>query len=183
MAALYQLAAEYAALLDAVEVLPDEMMDKSTGEVIPADEFLQRLYALEGDLEVKVENCVKVVRSLEADAGTVREEERQLAERRRRLEKRAEDIRSYCSQQMVEAKRPKFKTALFTVYLGPEGKELVIEDAGAIPDSFVKDPPPPPSREQLLDRAALRSALRDAAVPGASLKATGRFPLVVRVGK
>ena len=183
MTALYQLTAEYAALLDAVEVVPGEMTDQTTGEVLTEDDFLTRLYALDGDIEVKVENCVKVVRTLEADATTLRDEERQMAERRRRIEKRVEDLRTYCSGEMVKAKRPKIKTARFTIYLGPEGQEVVIEDAAKIPDTFVKAPPPPPTREQLLDRAALRNALRDALVPGARLNATGRFPLVVRVGR
>lgn len=183
MARLYELTAEYSALMDAVEVAPGEMVDQTTGEVMTADEFLSRMYALEGDIEEKVENCVKVARNLEADATALREEERQMAERRRRIEKRVEDLRGYCSAEMVKAQRPKIKTARFTIYLGPEGQELVVEDANAIPDTFVKEPPPPPSREQLLDRTALRNALREAQVPGARLQATGRFPLVVRVGK
>lgn len=183
MATLYELTAEYAELLDAVEVAPGEQTVPATGEVVTEDEFLRRLYALEGDIDTKVENCVKVVRTLEADATTLRDEERQLAERRRRMEKRVEDLRTYCSQEMVKAKRPKIKTARFTIYLGPEGQEVVIEDATAIPDTFVKEPPPPPTREQLLDRTALRNAMREARVPGAHLQATGRFPLVVRVGK
>lgn len=180
MARLYELTKEYDALLDAVETTPGEVIDKTTGEVMTEDEFLARLYALEGEIDGKVEACAKVVRTLEADAGAIRFEEVQLAERRRRLEKRVDDLRGYMTAEMLKAQRPKVKTALFTIYLGAEGDEVVVQDIAAVPDAFIKPPPP---REALLDRAALRKALKEAAVPGAVIQKNGKFPLTIRVGK
>lgn len=168
---LMEMAKEYRALLDAVEIETGggetELMVPSTGEVVSQDAFLAALYAIEDSIEGKVDGYGSVIEELERSAAEIRDLEKRYAARRQALERRAEQVRSRLSEGLVEAKRDKVKTLRFTVWLAAETKELVILDAAALPDRFFRPPPP---RETLLDRSLLRK--ETAAAGGALFQAT-----------
>lgn len=185
MTTLREMAAEYRELLAAVEVegpepgAETELTVPATGEVVTQDEFLRRLYALEGDIERKVDGCAAVVKELLANAAVLKEEEARLAARRKSHERRADEVKSYLGEQMAAVGREKVKTLRYTVYFGAEGEDLFIDDASAVPDAFLR-PFVPPTREELLNRVALRTELRKNEVPGARLEKNGRRPVIIR---
>ena len=155
---LMEMAEQYRALLDAVEVESDpgaesEVVVPGTGEVLSQDAYLAALYAIEDSIEGKVDGYCAVIRELETTAESLRAVEKRYAARRQALENRAGQTRKRLAEGLTEAKRDKVKTEAWTVWLAAEGKDLVIDAAHLLPDRFFRPPPP---RETLLDRALLK---------------------------
>lgn len=87
----------------------------------------------------------------------------ELADRRRRLEKRVGYRRSVIEQAMAVADLPSIQRPGCTVTLSARAPQLVIADEAEIPARFFKSEPK-------LDKAAVKAALKDGeTVPGASM--------------
>ena len=143
-------------------VLEDGLVfDEETGEVIfDAD----NLDALETERNAKLEAVALFVKSLEAEAAAMREEERKLAERRGRNERKAERLRKYISDSMQRFGDTKLETA--RVSLGFRRSESVeVVDQAALPVEFVKI-----KMTETADKAAIKKALKSGQqVEGAAL--------------
>ena len=79
---LYTIADQY---LQDIQKLQDMDLDEQT--------FADTLESLSGDLEVKATNVAMFVRNLEASAESIKAAEKQMAERRKAIEAKAERIR------------------------------------------------------------------------------------------
>jgi len=178
MPTLLEMAQDYRDLLDAVEDEEgQEVLVPGTGEVIEGDEFLARLYALEGDIERKVDGCCAVVKELEAAGAALREIEKRYAQRRQAFERRTEHLKRYLAAQMVEVKREKVKTLHFTVYFGAVPQRLIIDTPDAVPAEFRKPPQPPP-----IDTMKLKRYVKElgGTLGGCAHLEDGPRPLVIR---
>lgn len=123
---------------------------------------------LKGSVEKrdKLGNCLVW---LEGQADLLREKEKQLADRRRRLERFSEALRSSVHQQMLDwgIKKVEGQEFSFTVKKNPPRVEIL--DQEKIPSEFISYTP-------TIDKAAIRGALEDGKeVPGAEFVQSTRL--------
>lgn len=147
---LYQIAAEYAALLDAPDDADVEALLGSVG----------------GELEAKAVAIAHVLRELDAEADTIRAEEVRLADRRQAHERRAARIREYLRASMEQAGVAKVKHALFTISLRQGPGRVVVLDASQVPAEYLHAPKAP----EVDRRAVMDAAKRGEAVPGCTVE-------------
>ena len=151
--ALYKLADDYNALMD-----------------LEGEEDIQdALLAIIGkDIERKAENICKLVTMLEASAAQFREEEKRIANRRKAMENRAENIREYMKNTLLEANIEKVEAGTFKVSISLSPGSVSIDDLEAIPPRFLTVIP-----EQFVpDKNAIKAAIKNGEeVRGAHIEA------------
>ena len=102
---LYVLGAQYAQILEALE----------SGDYENDQCLKDTLEGLEGEINDKVENMCKLMRSIEADEIALKAEEKRLAAKRMTLEDRRESIKDYMEKELIKVKIDKVKTPIFSV--------------------------------------------------------------------
>ena len=122
---LYELTAEYKNILDLIEV------DDSEGLKLALEQ-------LDGEIETKVENSVKVIKSIEGDILALKEEEKRLAGRRKALENKVSSMKEYIEHNLNFIDDKKVKTTLFTVAMQNNKKSVNILNEEVIPEEYVK---------------------------------------------
>lgn len=148
---LYELADQYETLL--------EMASDDTGN----DMLAEYIAGMEGKIEEKVENTMKVVRSLEADAAAIKLEEDRLKKRRDSLEKNARYLKDNIGAVMNQLDIEKIKGPIFTVWMQQNNPKVVVLDDFAIPQQFYIVPPSVPQ----LQKAAIIEAWKGGSeIPG-----------------
>jgi hypothetical protein len=143
MTSLYVLANEFKAL-------EAKLLDSDYDEQTVAD----TLEGFAGDLEVKAVNVAMFSRNLDALANQIREAEKEMAERRRAVEKKAENIRRYLLQNMERTGINKITCPYFEISLKKNPPSLVIDDENKLPLEFMRIPPlpdPVPDKKAILD--------------------------------
>lgn len=96
---LYEIKDRYLMLMDMIE-------DGS----IPEDAIADTLESIEGELDDKLDNIASLIKSLNAEAGAIYEEEKRLEERRKRKEKNVDSLKSYLSTTMLQLGKTKFES-------------------------------------------------------------------------
>lgn len=122
---LYELTAEYKNILDLIEI------DDSEGLKLALEQ-------LDGEIETKVENSVKVIKSIEGDILALKEEEKRLAGRRKALESKVSSMKEYIEHNLNFIDDKKVKTTLFTVAMQNNKKSVNILNEEVIPEEYVK---------------------------------------------
>lgn len=151
---LYELSQQYAQLVELVEEL-DEVTFRDT------------LESIQEEIDDKVENTAKLMRSFQVDVDALKLEEKRLADRRRAIEKRIESIKDYLKNQMEVAGIDKVKRPTLTVSIANNPPSVEIEDESLIPFDYMV---PQPAR---IDKKALLTALKEGQdISGASIKQT-----------
>lgn len=89
---LYELTNDYITFLDLIE-----------NEDIPEDVMRDTLEAMQGEIEVKADSIACILKSLEAEANAIREEEKRLAERRKKKERAYERLKDYLTTYLLAA--------------------------------------------------------------------------------
>lgn len=138
-ARLYELAPEYARLVDAAD---------------DGDDVLEQLEKIGGELSAKVGALVHVVAELDAESATLRAEEARLCARRNLRERRAESLREYLRDGMKAAGITKIATPTHTITLSPSTPRVEVDDEGAIPAEYMRQPPTPaaaPDKKAIAD--------------------------------
>lgn len=113
---LYVLAAQYAQLLEMVEQEADNEAIRDT------------LEGLEGELQDKVDNIVKLMRGIEADEAGLKKEEERLYNRRVALQVRREHIKNYLETELLKNKIDKVKTSIASVWMQSNRPSVIIAD-------------------------------------------------------
>ena len=156
MTALYILADEYRA---AAAALADLELDEQT--------VADTLEGLSGDLEVKATNVAMFARNLESTAAAIKAAEADMAERRKRIERRADGLRSYLMRCMDAAAITAIESPHFRLAIRANPAAVDVFDAAQIPADYWRQPaPPPPAPDKTLIKAALKDGFD---VPGARL--------------
>lgn len=153
---LYNLAAEYRA---AADKLADLEIDPQT--------VSDTLEGMAGELEAKGVAVVMAARGMEAMAASIKAAEQEMAERRKRLEKRAEWLREYVRGAMEHTGLKRIECPHFVISLRANPESVDVFDAAQVPAQYLKTPEPPPAAP---DKTAIKQALKDGVdVPGARL--------------
>ena len=126
------------------------------------------LLNIEDNIEAKAENTAKLIKSIDGDVIALKEEEKRLASRRRALENKQTNIKSYLENQLLIMGVDKVKTALFTVALQNNPPSVVFTDEDLIPGIYKKEVTTITiPKKEILD--AIKSGIE---VPGAEIKQT-----------
>ena len=148
---LYELNQQYKQLQEMADDL-DPMTLKDT------------LESIKESIEDKAENTAKLIRSWEAEANAIKEEEKRLANRRKALENNTKSSKEYLFEQLRIAGIEKVKRPTITVSISNNPHSVEILDSTLIPSDYIiqKDPD--------IDKKGLIQALKDGAdIPGVAL--------------
>lgn len=143
MATLYELTAEYQALLLMAE---DPDVDPET--------LRDTMDDIGGALEDKAEGYAKVMAELKASADTCRAESRRLTDRARVIENNIARMKSALQTAMELSGKRKFKTELFSFSIAKNPDALVVTDESRVPEEFLK-------AEIKVDKDSIKKALKD----------------------
>ena len=105
----------------------------SLDEVEKTDEIIKVLDNIKDEFNEKVENTVKVIRNFEADIKALRDEEKRLADKRRSLEKKKEDLKEYLYFNMERMKIRKVNAGIFDINIQKNPQSIKIIDEATIP--------------------------------------------------
>ena len=105
----------------------------SLDEVEKTDEIIKVLDGIKDEFDKKAENTVKVIRNFEADIQALRDEEKRLADKRRSLEKKKEDLKEYLYFNMERMQIRKVNAGLFDINIQKNPPSIKILDESTIP--------------------------------------------------
>ncbi|SDH85539.1 virus Gp157 [Aneurinibacillus thermoaerophilus] len=148
-------------LADAYQALMDTMQDEEQ-----AVSLADTLESIEEAIEAKVENIAKMIKTMDAEAKALKEEEQRLAARRKALEARMDGLKQYALSTLEQAGLTKVKGAILTVGIRNNRPSVVVDEA-ALPAEFLIPQPPKADKQRLYE------LLKDGQViPGARLEAS-----------
>lgn len=100
------------------------------------------LEAVQGEYEIKLESCCKVIKNLEADVVGVKAEVDRLTGKRKGLENNIDRLKKAMFNSMKATDTPKIKGQLFTVAIQKNGGKIPVivasdADTSKLPDKLV----------------------------------------------
>jgi len=153
---LYHIAQEHRALVD-------HLMNTQEDEQAIADTLEAESYPL----ELKAQNVAYAIKNLEAMADAIKNAEKEMADRRKSIEKRAASLREYTKTCMEIAGVQKIECPHFALSIKKNPGSVEIFEPSLIPASFMRQPEPPPPAA---DKKAIAEAIKAGQeVPGAML--------------
>lgn len=119
-------------------------------------------------LELKAQNVAYAIKSLEATAAAIKNAEAEMAERRKRMEKRTENLREYAKTCMEIAGVSKVSCPHFDLTIKKNPPKVEVFEEALIPAKFMRTPEPPPPPAPEIDKKAIAAAIKAGeTVPGA----------------
>lgn len=128
MIKLYELTEMYKNVWD---LIADEDIDIEMLEVA--------LQNIEDNIELKADNMAKLIKNIDGDVLALKEEEKRLASRRKALENKQTNIKSYLESQLLSMGVDKVKTTLFTVALQNNPPSVKFTNEDLIPEMYKKE--------------------------------------------
>lgn len=96
------------------------------------------LSQVEDTIEMKAESMAKLIKSIDGEATVLKEEESRLTKRRKALENKQSNIKSYLENQLRVMGIDKVKTPIFTVALQNNPPSVNVIDEDLIPEDYIK---------------------------------------------
>lgn len=160
---LYELAEEFSDI--SAMLYADEEIDQQT-----IDDTLE---AAQIDFDTKVENIVKLIRNMEADANGYKAESERLAKRKGTVDGKIQSLKEYIKGCYERAGITRAGTAIAGARLQNNPPSVEIADERVLPDEYLI------KQEPKVDKKALIAALKEGAeIPGACLRQTKSIRLV-----
>lgn len=156
MKPLYEISNEYLHALERIEI------DEETGEI---KDFPANLEAMPEIFEGKATNVVAFFRNLDAEADAIRQAEREMAERRKRIEKKSQLLKTYLLDNMKRCGFTKVKCPWFEVSVGKNPPSVDVTSEEEIPAMYKNV-----ELVTKIDKIAIRNAIKEGVdVPGARM--------------
>ena len=143
MTSLYQLTNEF-------QLLETKLNESDYDEQTIAD----TLEGASGDIETKATNVAMFIRNLESSAEAIKQAEKDMADRRKPIEKKAESIRQYLKDNMQRCGITKIDSPYFALTLKKNPPSVIIDDAGAIAGElyvYPEAPAPYPDKKAIAE--------------------------------
>lgn len=140
MAKLYEIKNEFNELL----LMADE-------QGLSIDDIKDTMDGIEFEFEEKADSTAKMIKTLIADADSVKAEKDRLAKRETALRNSANNLKKYLETMMLEVKKKKFKTTLFSFNIQKNPKTVEVEVEELLPKKYLIKQPDKVNRKQLLD--------------------------------
>jgi len=145
--ALYQIADQY--LIDLGRLAEMDDIDEQT--------LADTLEGLSGEVEVKSTAVAQFIRNLEANADAIKQAEALMAERRKKIENRANNIREYLLKNLQRCGISKIESVFFNIAVRENPESLIVDAQADIPPEFYVQPPVPAPQ---LDKIKLKAAIK-----------------------
>lgn len=152
---LYEISAALRAAVEGAFVI-----DEETGEILFDASSIDDLKDAFGD---KLEACGVEVKELRSEAEAIRNEEKVLAERRARLERKAGWLEGYMLSNMLATDTRKLDTPRCSLTVRAT-RSVDVYDPSELPEEFVTT-----KVTTAPDKVAIRKALKSGEVPGARM--------------
>lgn len=161
---LYNIAQEYRAL---VALLTDTQDDsQAIADTLEAEAY---------PLEIKAQNVAYAIKNLEATATAIKSAEKEMADRRKAIENRAEHLREYAKTCMEIAGVQKIECPHFALSIKKNPESVDIFEPWLVPAEFMKQAEPPPPSP---DKTAIKAAIKEGKeVAGAMLVQATRLEI------
>jgi hypothetical protein len=128
MASLYEIDRDIQAFIDGLSAMADE-----NGEV---DIDMEILEDLKEQRKTKLENIALYIKNLASDASAIKEEEKSLTERRKRLESKCERLKGILVRSMMENNEKELSSARYCAKIR-NSKATEVYDESAIPSEYL----------------------------------------------
>lgn len=139
MQSLYQLTTDFSNLMEC-----DDDISSALADIVA------------GQIEQKAENVCKFLTVLETTAEQFKAEEKRISTARKALENKAERVREYIKESMLNADIEKLSAGTFKLSVSLSGGSVVIDDPESIPPRFVTVIP----EQYQPDKAAIKAAIK-----------------------
>ena len=151
---MYELTLAYEKVLEMAEELDDGALRDTLDSITDA-------------IDDKAENIAKVIKQLEADADTFRQEEVRLAKRRRTVDNNVRNLKRYLQESLEQVGTDRVNGKLFTVSIQNNPSSVDILDESKIELDYFDEQPP-----KLDKKAVLESLKNGIEMEGARIKQT-----------
>ncbi len=143
---IYEITNDY---LQLMQMMEDPEMDPQT--------LADTMEGIEGELEVKAENCGKVLRNLEGNIEALKSEEERFKKRRQALENNAKRLKLALQGAMEVTGKTKIKTDLFSFSIRKNAPAVVMDEPYIenVPERFLKYSDP------TINRTAIKEAIQN----------------------
>ncbi|MFV3012949.1 siphovirus Gp157 family protein [Clostridium botulinum] len=155
MAKLYELTQNYNNLLELVD-----------NPEVPVEMLKESLDNIGEEINTKLENVAKVIKSIEIDAKGLKEEEKRLADRRKSLENRIVNLKEYAENSMRATGITKIKGKVFTLGIQKNTPRVEITEEESIPEEYFE------IEKKLVKKDILAALKEGKEVPGVAIKRT-----------
>ena len=155
MAKLYELTQNYNNLLELADN-PD----------VPTEMLKESLNSIDDEIDTKAENIAKVIKSIESDVAGLKGEEKRLADRRKGLENRIDNLKKYIEGSMRAVGKEKIRGKVFTLGIQRNAPSVDVIDEDVIPEQYFK------TKKELSKKDVLVALKKGEEVPGAAIKQT-----------
>lgn len=155
MAKLYELTEQYSNLMELLDnpEVPQEMLEESLNKI-------------NDELDVKLENIAKLIKSIEVDVKGFKEEEKRLADRRKSSENRITNLKEYVEGAMRATGIKKVNGKVFTLGIQKNAPSVEITDENSIPEEYFI------LEKKLVKKKVLEAHKEGRKVPGTTIKRT-----------
>lgn len=155
MAKLYELSQNYKNL--------EELLDNPD---IAEEVIKEALSELDEEWETKAENLAKLIKSFDVDVKGLKEEEQRLASRRKSLENRIANLKTYIEDNMKAVGKDKIKGKVFTLAIQNNPPSVEIVDDFKIPEKYFV------VKKEIAKKEILNDLKQGIEVPGAQINQT-----------
>lgn len=100
------------------------------------EDIKKALDVIKDEFDVKAENIVKVLKNMEADEKALRDEEIRLADKRRAISTKKENLKEYLFSSMRAIGKPKVKAGIFNINIQKNPQSIKIIDENIIPEKY-----------------------------------------------
>lgn len=157
---LYEIALEYRQFMELVE-----------SEEIPLEAIGDTLESITAELEEKADNIACIIKTLKAEVEAIKAEERNLAERRKAKEARADRLTEYLAETLLGAGYDKIETARNKITFRKSEPVNITDEAEFIAWAAVNRDDVLKYGEPKIDKTAVKKAIQSgAALPFASIE-------------
>jgi len=137
--------------------------------------MLDTIESISFPLEEKATAVAYAIKELELLAGAVSVAEKEIAERRKKIDTRLSRLRDYALDCLQIAGGNPIETPHFRISVRKNPVSVEVFDAGLIPEMYMRQkPPPPPEPDKTLIREAISGGTE---LPGARLVQTMRLEI------
>ena len=128
------------------------------------EELAAVLNSLDAEIEDKAENIAKIIKNYEGDIAAFKEEEKRIAERRRKLENDVKRLKQYLEDNMKMTGKTKFKSGTFSFNIAKNPASVEITNVDIISSDYKV-------LTEVIDKKAILTDLKEGKdVQGAILK-------------
>lgn len=151
MQSLYQLTTDFSNLMEC-----DDDISSALADIVA------------GQIEHKAENVCKLLTVLETTAEQFKSEEKRISTARKALENKAERVKEYIKESMLNADIEKLSAGTFNLSVSLSPGSVAIDDIASVPARFLTVIP----EQYQPDKAAIKAAIKAGEdVPGAHIEA------------